>query len=390
MRENIKRQLDQSIPEQIILTNDRKNKILNEASHRLENKKLSRPRMFKPLLVGVAIAGLSLFLSFPYVQQWSEDRAFHQANKDSLVDVTIPDVDYPSLIRAKYVGATNELVYTDNNGIYAYSIDSETKRALVEPKKGAGLFEFAVNENWLTWEENKNSSSKMYVLDRTTNEIKEYSDENVGDYHLDGNILTFLSFGKEDLNPTYQRFDLPSFEETKIYELVGDGANSSASISEGTMVIPERLKTEHGNRTVLYLYDLHGKASRGKYAVPFENAELVTFTDGKIYSQLTNEGDSESVLAYIDLKDGRLYELEAPPFNEYAVYKNYVALSVKWKDSNTVKLYKISGNSLVELPTFNHIKERLVRPRFTDEGILIVNGESDQFTMYLQDVNQLK
>ena len=390
MRENIKRQLDQSIPEHIILTKDRKNNILNEASHRLENKKLSRPRMFKPLLVGVAIAGLSVFLSFPYVQQWSEERAFQQSNKDSLVEVTIPEVEYASLIRAKYVGATNELVYTDNNGIYAYSIDSETKRALVELKKEARLFEFAVNENWLAWEENKDSLSKMYVLDRTTNEIKEYSDENIGDYHLEGNILTFLSFGKEDLKPTYQRFDLPSFEETKIYELVGDGANSSASISEGTMVIPERLKTEHGNRTELYLYDLHGKASRGKYAVPFENARLVTFTDGKIYSQLTNEGDSESVLAYIDLKDGRLYELEAPAFGEYAVYKNYVALSVQWKDSNTVKLYKISGNTLVELPTFNHIKERLVRPRFTDEGILIVNGESDQFTMYLQDVNQLK
>ena len=299
-------------------------------------------------------------------------------------------MDYPSLTRAKYVGATNELVYTDNNGIYAYTIDSETKRALVEPKKGVRLFEFAVNENWLAWEENKNSSSKMYVLDRTTNEIKEYSDENIGDYHLEGNILTFLSFSKENLNPTYQRFDLPSFEETKIYELVGDGANSSASISEGTMVIPERLKTEHGNRTELYLYDLHGKASRGKYAVPFENARLVTFIDGKIYSQFNNEGDSESVLAYIDLKDGRLYELEAPAFGEYAVYKNYVALSVQWKDSNTVKLYKISGNTLVELPTFNHIKERLVRPRFTDEGILIVNGESDKFTMYLQDVNLLK
>lgn len=389
MRENIKRQLEQSIPEQITLTNDRKNTILYEASHRLESRKLSRPRMFKPILVGVAIAGLSMFLSSPYVQQWSEHRAFQQSNKDSLVEVTIPDVEYPSLIRAEYVGDTNEMVYTDNDGIYSFSINSETKRTLVEPKEDAGIFELAVNENWLVWEEN--SSSTMYVLNRASNEIKEYPKVNMTDYHLEEDILTiftFKSLENEALTPIYKSIDLTSFEETEILELAGPGSNSESAISEGTMAIP--IETGNGVRTKFYLYDLVNQVSRGEYAVPFEHTELATFTDGKIYSQLTNEGDTSSVLAYIDLKDGKLYELEAPSFDEFAVYKNYVALSVQWKDSNTVKLYKISGNKLVELPTFHHIKERLVRPRFTDEGILVVNGESDQFTMYLQDVNQLK
>ena len=384
MSKNIRHQLDQSVPEDIILNNERKNKILNEASHRLAHKSLSSPRKFKPLLIGIAIAGLSVFLSFPYLQEWSEDRAFQQSTNDSLVEVTIPDVEYPSLIRAEYVDATKEMIYTDNDGIYSYSKDSETKRILVEPKDNAGIFELAVNENWLVWEEIH--SSKMYVLNRMNNEIKEYLEVSTGDYHLEENILTL----RDDVNHVYKSINLTSFKETEILDLTGDGSNSSASVSDGTMAIPERFKLENEVRTKLHLYDLDNQESRGEYVVPFENAEFVSFTDGKIYSQLSNEGDMSSKLAYIDLKDGRLYELEAPPFGEFAVYKNYVALSVKWKEYNTVKLYEITGNTLKELKTFNHIKERLVRPRFTNEGILVVNGESDEFTMYLQDVNQLE
>jgi len=391
MSKNIRHQLDQSVPEDIILNNERKNKILNEASHRLAHKSLSSPRKFKPLLIGIAIAGLSVFLSFPYLQEWSEDRAYQQSTNNTLVEVTIPDVEYQSLIRAEYVGATKEMIYTDHEAIYSYSVDSETKKVLVEPKEDAGIYEFAVNEDWVVWEEN--SSSTMYVLNRRNNEIKVYPKVNMTDYHLEGEILTIFTFKSLEngvQTPIYKSIDLTSFEETEILELIGPGSNSEAAISDGTMAIPERLETADGVRTKFYLYDLNQKVSRGEYVVPFENAEFVTFTDGKIYSQLSNEGDMSSKLAYIDLKDGRLMELEAPTFNEYAVYQNYVALSVKWKDSNTVKLYEITGNTLKELKTFNHIKERLVRPRFTDEGILVVNGESDEFTMYLQDVNRLK
>jgi len=384
MRKNIRHQLDQSVPEDIMLDNERKNKILNEASNRLEQKEPSRPRMFKPLLVGVAITGLSVLLSFPYLQEWSEDRAYQQSNNNSLVEVTIPDVDYSALISAEYVDATKEMVYTDRDGIYSYLMESETKKILVEPKEEAAIEEFAVNEDWLVW--GAISSSTMYVLNRENNDIKEYPNSSTGDYHIEENILTLT----DDSNHVYKSIDLTSFEETQIYQLTGQGSTSTASISDGTMVIPERFEKNYVIRTKLYLYDLDNHVSRGEYVVPFENANFVTFTDDKIYSQVNNEEDTSSVLAYIDLKDGRLYELATPPFDEFAVYENYVALSVQKEDSNTVKLYQITGDTLKELPTFNHIKERLVRPRFTDEGILVVNGESDQFTMYLQDVNQLE
>lgn len=56
------------------------------------------------------------------------------------------------------------------------------------------------------------------------------------------------------------------------------------------------------------------------------------------------------------------------------------------KNTDTVKLYRLENENLEELPTFNKIKERLVMPRFTDDGALIVNGESADFSMYIQDV----
>ena len=315
MQKNIRRQLDQSVPKDIILDNERKNKIMNEAGHRLEHKELSRPRMFKPFLVGAAITGLSLFLTFPYLQEWSEDRAFQQSTNDSLVEVTIPDVEYASLIGAEYVDATKEMIYTDRDGIYSYLMESETKKILVEPKEEAAIEEFAVNEDWLVW--GAISSSTMYVLNRGNNEIKEYPNSSTGDYHIKENILTLT----DDSNDVYKSIDLTSFEETKIYQLTGEGSTSTASISDGTMVIPERSEKNYVIRTKLYLYDLDNHVSRGEYVVPFENANFVTFTDDKIYSQVNNEGDTSSVLAYIDLKNGRLYELETPPFEEFAVYQ---------------------------------------------------------------------
>lgn len=56
------------------------------------------------------------------------------------------------------------------------------------------------------------------------------------------------------------------------------------------------------------------------------------------------------------------------------------------KNTDTVKLYQLENENLKELPIFNNIKERLVMPRFTDDGSLIVNGEAADFSMYIQDV----
>lgn len=124
----------------------------------------------------------------------------------------------------------------------------------------------------------------------------------------------------------------------------------------------------------------------GEYEVPYEIAELVTLTDHKIFAQLSKE-DENAHLGYIDLESGKLHKIKTPPFSEFAVFENYVALSIIVKDTTTLKLYKIVDHELKELPAFKNISERLVRPRFIDNGTLLVNGEGEQKTMYLQEVN---
>lgn len=392
MQENIKRHLDESVPSHLTLSDVQKRKILNEANHRMHGRNFSNPRMFKPFAIGVAILGLSAFLSFPYIQDWSEESAFQPALKEPINEkikkVTITGVEYPSLIHATYVADTEEMIVTDHDGIYSYSVATETKRVLVEPKDNAQIFELAVNSEWLVWEEI--STSKLYIVNRMSNERKEFSNAHMTyDFQLDGDILTYTSIGDSDSFMGYKKLDLSSWEETEIHELTGEGADSSSAINNGLIVIPERFKTGDKNGVTFFLYDLHKQIQVGKYDVPFEVANNVTITNNKIFAQLYNEGEA-SILAYIDLKDGQLHEVKVPTFDEYAVYEDYVALRVQVKDSNTVKLYQIEDNSAIALPTFNQIKERLVKPRFTEDGILVVNGEGEQFSMYLQDVELLK
>ena len=392
MPENIKRHLDESVPSQLTLSEVKKRKILNEANQRMDGRNFSSPRLFKPFAIGVAILGLSAFLSFPYIQDWSEESAFQPAlkepNNEKIKKVTITGVEYPSLINATYIADTEEMIVTDHDGIYSYSVESETKRVIVEPKDNAEIFELAVNGEWLVWEDV--STSKLYILNRISNERKEFSNTLMTyDFQLDGDTLTYASIGDRDSFMGYKKLDLSSWKETEIHELTGEGANSRSAIHDGLLVIPERIKVNDKSSVAFFLYDLKKQIQVGEYVVPYEVANNVTITSNKIFAQLYNEGEA-SRLAYIDLEDGQLHEVNIPAFDAYAVYEDIVALSLSRNDWNTVKLFQIEENSVVALPTFNQIKERLVKPRFTENGTLVVNGEGEQHSMYLQDVNHLE
>lgn len=377
MREDIKRHLDASIPEHITLTEARKNKILHEATNRTKKRPFKLPSM--PLIVSIAIVSLSFFLVIPHIQDWLE-KDLTQLYEENLVDVTIADAPYDSLIRSAYVNKSKEMVYTDWNGIYSYSVDTNTKEILIEPKEESRIHLFAVNENWLAWEEI--TTSTLNVLNRNSKEHVELPNISIADIQLQDNTLIFMDFSEG----SYKGIDLTSMNQREIHKLTGNGSSSRAAVNDNLLVVPENIEKEGQNFVKFYLYDLKNNSQIGNYEVPFENAHFVTLTENKIFAQLNNE-DENSRLGYIDLEDGKLYEIKTPLFSEFAVFQDYVALSVDVKDTTMVKLYRIVDNKLDELPAFKHISERLVRPRFTDEGTLIVNGEGEQRTMYLQKLN---
>lgn len=374
MQKDIKHHLDSSIPSHITLTEAKKSKIMHEVPKRMNQKKFKLPSI--PLIVSLAIISLSLFLMIPYL-----DDDLQQLYDENLVDVTIAEAPYDSLIRSIYVDDSKEMIYTDWNGIYAYSVETNTKEILVTPKEEARIHLFAVNEQWLAWEDI--TTSTLNVLNRNNNEVKKLSNIHVSDILLQDDTL-LISYIENFMR--YRAIDLPSMKQHDLHDLTGNGSSSLATVQDNLLVVPEEIEIDGEQLVRFYLYDYHQNILIGEYEVPYEMAAFVTLTDNKIFAELINE-DENSKLGYIDLEDGKLHAIKTPLFSEYAVYKDYVALSVLMKDTTTVKLYKIEDNKLRELSAFKNISERLVRPRFTEDGTLIVNGEGTERTMYLQDLN---
>ncbi|WP_306009464.1 hypothetical protein [Bacillus sp. MMSF_3328] len=384
MPKNIKQELEDSIPDHITMSGRQKQTILTEAAKRLERKPRRTSRLILPLVSAAAILGLSGILAAPYVKEELKESEFRQQLDASLEKVTVPDASYPSLINSQYIGDTKELVYTDGKGFYSFNKETKTTEMLVKPEEGAGLYEFAVNGDWLVWD----SRNKLYAFDRHTKEIEEIpGSAAAGDFQIEEDKLSYLSADGQSWG--YKLLDLLTLSESNFHEITGEGTNSQASLNEGHIVIPETIM-ENGEKNIHFtLYDLKGREEEEEFTVPYDQAVNVTLTDDKIYAELSNEGRSP-VLAYISLEDGKLYKVKTPPFNAYAVYEDYLALSIPEKeDSNTVKLYRIVDDGAEPLPAFEHVEERLVKPRFTDDGMLVVNGEGEDFSMYLLDTGKI-
>ncbi|TYS45954.1 hypothetical protein [Bacillus infantis] len=386
MPKNIKQELEDSIPDHITMSGRQKQKILTEAAKRLERKPRHSSRLILPLVSAAAILGLSGILAAPYVQEEMKESEVRQQLDDTLEKVTVPDANYPSLVNSQYVEETKELVYTDGKGFYSFNKETKTTETLVKPEEGAGLYEFAVNGDWLVWD----TQVKGYALNRQTHEIEEIPGELFGDYQVYGNLLSYLSVGTDDQFTGYKLLDLLTLHQSNLHELTGEGTSSQASLNDGYIVIPETIVENEEKNILFTLYDLKGREEEREFKVPYEQAVNVTLTDDKIYAELSNEGRSPG-LAYISLDDGEVHKVKAPSFDAYAVYEDYLALSIPEKeDSNTVKLYRIVDDSAEALPAFEHVEERLVKPRFTDDGLLVVNGEGEDISMYLLDTEKIK
>lgn len=383
MRRELKQDLDASVPVNIMLDEEKKNAILQEAHKRIETKQPSPKPIVKPIIASVAVIGLAGFMAFPYVQQELQQHASQEVNiSNAIQQVTIRDGNYPDLINAVFVDNTNELIYTDGKGIYTFSVGSNTTQTLVNSKGESQIpgVSVAANEDWIVWDY---AGKSTHILNRLNGEIKEIN--TFGFLQIVGNRLIYMA--SHDGTMRYEQFDLHTFKKTLIHGSSGEGSNSYPGINDGKLAISERVNKKAGGGVSFTIYDLEKNSQIGIYTLPYERAENVTITDNKVYASLSNEDKSSTTLGYINLEDGQFYEIEVPEFDAYAIYENYLALSIPVKNSNTVKLFAIDNDKVEPLPYLNHIKERLVKPRFTDKGTLVLNGEGEDRSMYLVDVN---
>lgn len=393
MREDLKRKLDESVPEDVTLSDAKKRQIMNAAQNREIGRKPSRLLKMLPALAGVAVIGLGGILGYPYVSDWQEQDTSQESDtplwklEESLQGVVIPRTEYSVTINAVYYNEqSGDLVYQDGNEIYSYNIEAETETLLVPAVEEKLITDVAVEGERLIWtgavEADMGDASELNILNLSTDETVTISDLNAMSPVIDGDQLSYLSFGSG--GPSYKLLNLDTLEETTLYQST-EGADSMQAFNDGLIVVPER--REAIGITELLVYDAKDGASVEEYKLPSKSVANIQLDNNKIYAQLIDD-DFTAKLIVIDLETGLMSEINAPEFSAYAVHGDYVALSVPEGGAETVKLFKREGDSLSLLPALDKIKERLVKPRFTDEGTLVVDGEGEQRVIYLLKVTK--
>ncbi|MDW0116546.1 hypothetical protein QTL97_06340 [Sporosarcina thermotolerans] len=385
MHEHLRKSLDQSIPEQVRLKDEQKRAIVAEAHRRLENESPSRKPTLKPLIATVAVVGLAVFLGVPYIQNEIGEQAIEElAHADALQKVSIPGENLTTLINAIYVDETKEMIYSDGKRIYAFDTESSTKEILVDGDENISGYEVAANESWIVWKQE--DVEGYFVLNRLNGEIRNIPDELHG-MRIEGDQLIYTSVSWGDVWLT--RLDLTTLEQTRLYDKLQKMYGQYA-FGEGKLVLGDPYTENDPNQVPFSVYDLQTNQKIGSFVFPYESVYNLTVSENRVFAELYNEGDEMATLGYVDLTDGKLYTVETPDFVTYAVYRDVLALSTPETSSNTVELFKIKNNKTHALPVLAHIQERLVRPRFTPEGILVVNVENAGFySMYVVDANKL-
>ncbi|OHX52521.1 hypothetical protein BB776_00455 [Planococcus salinarum] len=390
MHEDLKRELEESIPEDVTLSDAKKRQILKAAQEREGERRPTHVPKLLPALAGVAVIGLAGVLGYPYVSDLQEQSALEEIG---LVpqELIVTGHEYPDLITSVYDDERDALIYNINGKIYSFDAANKTETVLVNLEDGAQTYEVVVEGDWLAWEVDADDSAAIEIMDLETNERKLIQSRLVFDLNISGNYLIYAGFEGEEKQPSYKMVDLLTMEKTRLHELTHDGGNSGASVWQNSIVIPERLIEEDKTITTFSVYDLDKNSLEAQFTLPYERAENVTLMDNKVYVQLSDEELTATVFGYMDLATGEFVEIKTPAFDAYAVYGNYVALSVAdGNDSNDVELFRLKGDELLEVPSFAGIEERLVMPRFTEEGTLIVNGEAEDRAMYLLDVGTME
>ncbi|MFB1082636.1 hypothetical protein [Jeotgalibacillus sp. JSM ZJ347] len=358
---SIKQELEKSLPENLHFTAAEKEGVYN----RIHKRKKRRFQVLPALAGAIALIMLAILVA-------PEMMPNRTAQDMTIEKVVVPDTPYPSLVRALYIDETSELVFSEENGLYAYHEESGTKEQLAE--LSSVTYEFAATEDWIVWTDPSEGDSILYMMNRTNQETMTLE----GDYYfnlaIEGDTLVYHR-GSEG----YYRMNLETRESALLYELDKRISSSSLADVQGNfIVIPE----ESQGVTRLIVYDIQTLEKVNEIEVPYERVTQVQWSGKYIYGQGHNE-DELPVLIQADRTTGEVQEIQTPGFDEFAVEGDSVALSVPDRDSDTIMLYEFDELKVRPLNTLDEIEERLVVPRFTDDGTLILNGEGDDRAMYI-------
>lgn len=365
-------------------TEDHKKRIIDNTKSKMNKKqvKLAHKRKWSPIIAALFLVMITLFLTAPYI-----NNAFFNKESYTIEKIVISNVSYDSLITSTYVDKTNELIYNTNSGFYVFDVENREQSMLV-PTNGDRIYDYAVSEKWLVWAQPIHDEMKLHIINRETFQQKIVNIPSFfGGLHLVQDTIIYHAIGDESVTgkatPNYSEYHLVTGKMEKLRE-VGGGSNSKPAINGNQIAISERINIDGKIQTSVSIHNLETFENLETYILPYEIAQNIQLKEQQLFGLLLNNDMATSVIGVIDLEVNNYMELEASVgVDDFATDGKHFAISVQKGDSNTVQLFNLKEGVLKRTSTIPSIKERLVKPRFTEQGTLVVNGEGADRAMYI-------
>ncbi|AWE09008.1 hypothetical protein DCE79_17410 [Lysinibacillus sp. 2017] len=361
-------------------TSANKGRIIEKTRNNMQTPEQKPKRHWMPAMITACTLIIAVFLAGPSIYQ-----ALFNKQNFTIEKVVIPNVPYPVLANAIYIDKTNEFIYSADTGIYSFDVANKQQTLLI--KQPNQIFDYAVSEKWLIWPQEEKNELKIHSLNRQTNEIQVYETDYFYGIELKNDTLIFMGLTRINGNSSVATYKVLNLNtgHTEVLREIGDGSNSRPTIDGSLITISERVKMESGVSTNITVQDFEQLNDIGNYIVPYRYVENISLVNNKVYGYMWNDREDEpAILGVVDLESGQFERLKTSvSLHDYATDGEHFAIAVQKGKSNTVQLFETRDGKLERISTLPSIKERLVLPRFTKEGTLVVNGEGPDKAMYL-------
>lgn len=374
MEMNLRNRLKATIPDQLALTHQKKEEILEAAHVRLEQQQTPvKKHMWKPVAVGISALALTALLSYPVIDEIKEQLTISQITEQSYEEISIPGRSANTLSTAIFDDATNSFYYYEGNTIYSYALDTHIEKEEVTSE--LLISEMLVNENWLVWMADDRNS--VFVKNRETLEVKGFSTDTFMDLE-DDTLLTEMSDTRTG-HTIYSLTNLRTNEVKQFKQSFDNSAVSQPIYQDNTLLLPKAYKKD-GVETVRFtLYDVRTEKEK-QYDLPFKGIHDVALTDQKIYASFQTRESLET--GYVDLVDGSYHKLDGKKALFLTAYQNNLALH-EWipkEEKYRFRFYQVEEDgSLTPIYAFKDVSLALLAQGYTKEGTLQVFGINEKY-----------
>ncbi|WP_040285351.1 hypothetical protein [Sporosarcina koreensis] len=385
MTEQIRRQLEVACPQDEGMTEELKQQTLQRAQKRFEGGSMKPRRNLVPLITGAAALVLTVLLLIPFADHMQNKHAFEEAVKHEVIrKAVIPDTPYPDLITSVFVEENDEIIHAKSDGIYTYSIVNRTDEKLADLPSDTPFSSVTIQANarWLVWE-----TDILHIVDRQTGDHLGL-DSVLGTQLLRDDRLFYI----DDIEPdgrvmAYFTRDLLSGKITKLHDL--DGVSHSEPLVTGNLFVAvEQRETAEGVFVYLTVYNWETSSHMKEIKLQAADAAGLQLDGNRVYGRFTDQAGKMAV-GYVDLDSGEYQATAAASDGDFAVHGSYLAISHPDGESDTVALYRLMNDQMESLSLLEGSPDRLVKPRFTQSGQLIVNGEGPDTPIYIIDTAKL-